>query len=221
MHYLGLALYAEGPTDYSFLCPLLERLCEDLCMGEAVQPVEVSAVLPLNHSASLNEAPREQRILAAAKEAQGAWGVLFVHADGAGNPGRARDQQVQPAIGGLHLDFSAHGRGVAVIPIRETEAWALVDGDALRNVFGTALTDDALGLPPSAGAVEAISDPKDSLNRAFAATHPTGRRRKQGISPLLNALGEQVSLALLRRLTAFTSLEDELREALRQLRILP
>ena len=119
------------------------------------------------------------------------------------------------------VNTEATGSGVAVIPVRETEAWALVDGDALRNIFGTTLTDGALGLPPSAGAVEAVSDPKDSLNRAFATTHPTGRRRKQGVSPLLNALGEQVSLPLLRQLTAFVSLEDELREALRQLRILP
>lgn len=144
MHYLGLALYAEGSTDYSFLCPLLERLCADLCTSEAVQEVEVSTVLALNHPAHLNNARREQRILAAAKEARGAWGVLFVHAD-----------------------------------------------------------------------------PKAALNGAFAATHPTGRRRKQGISPLLNALGEQVSLPRLRKLTAFALLEDELRQALRELRILP
>ncbi|WP_295390436.1 hypothetical protein [uncultured Thiodictyon sp.] len=120
-----------------------------------------------------------------------------------------------------YLEFSETGSGVAVIPIRETEAWALVDGNALSNVLGSTLTDTALGLPPSASAVEAVSDPKDWLNHAFAATHPTGRPRKQGISPLLNALAEHVSLPLLRRLTAFAALEDELGEALRQLRILP
>ena len=220
MHYLGLALYAEGPTDYGFLCPLLERLCEDLCTVEAVQPVEVSAVLPLNHPDSLSDAPREHRILGAAREALGAWDVLFVHADGAGNPGRARDQQVQPAIEGLRLEL-ATGAGVAVVPVRETEAWALVDGDALRRVFGTTLVDDALGLPPSVSAVETLLDPKALLMSAFTATHPTGRRRKQGVSPLLNALGEQVALPRLRRLTAFAALEAELRQALRQLRILP
>lgn len=220
MQYLGLALYAEGPTDYSFLCPLLERLCEDLCTGEAVEPVEVSVVLPLTHPVRLKDAPREKRILAAAQEARGAWGVLFVHADGAGNPARVRDQQIQPAINGLHSTPGADGRGVAVIPVRETEAWALVDGDALRRVFGTTLTDHALGLPSSAGAVESALDPKASLNDAFNATYPTGRRRKKGISPLLNGLGEQVSLPLLRQLSAFAALEDELRQALRALRIL-
>lgn len=37
MHYLGLALYAEGATDYYFLRPLLLRLCEDICTQEASQ----------------------------------------------------------------------------------------------------------------------------------------------------------------------------------------
>ena len=38
MQYLGLALYAEGKTDYRFLRPLLLRLCLSAC-GRAVQPV--------------------------------------------------------------------------------------------------------------------------------------------------------------------------------------
>ena len=40
MQYLGLALYAEGSTDYQFLCPLLLRLCESAC-AQATQPVEI------------------------------------------------------------------------------------------------------------------------------------------------------------------------------------
>ena len=31
MHYLGLALYAEGRTDDRFLGPVLRRLCEEVC----------------------------------------------------------------------------------------------------------------------------------------------------------------------------------------------
>ncbi len=41
MHYLGIALYAEGPTDYYFLRPLLQRLCEDICLRESPHSVEV------------------------------------------------------------------------------------------------------------------------------------------------------------------------------------
>lgn len=220
MHYLGLALYAEGPTDYYFLRPVLQRLCEDICTQESTQPVEVSEVNPLDHPDASSEAPREQRILAAAKDARGSWNLLFVHADGAGDSVRARAQQVQPAIDLLQQELAREGAGVAVIPVRETEAWAICDGDALRQVFGTTLNDEQMELPRLPSLVESDLDPKETLRKAFLHTTPSGRHKKQGVSPMLNALGEQVSLQQLRRLSAFSALENELKQALQQLRIL-
>jgi len=60
MHYLGLALYAEGRTDYYFLRPLLLRLCEDICLNEANQAVEFGEeVIGLNDAGSTERrAPR-------------------------------------------------------------------------------------------------------------------------------------------------------------------
>ena len=221
MHYLGLALYAEGRTDYYFLCPLLQRLCEDICAQEANQLVEISAVLRLDHPYTSDNAPRAIRIRDAAKLANGAWRILFVHADGSADPGRARDQQAQPAIDRLRQEFAGQGLGVAVIPVRETEAWAMADGDALRRVFDTSLSDKDMGLPTTARALESDTDPKATLNAAFSLTMPSGRRKRQGVSPLLNGVGEQASLQRLRELTAFASMEAELRQALKTLRILP
>lgn len=219
MRYLGLALYAEGSTDYHFLRPLLQRLCEELCANEALAPVEVSEVLALNHPAGTNEEAREQRVLAAAKEARGSWRILFVHADGASDPMRARDEQVEPSLGLLRDTFEGEGIGVAVVPVRESEAWAIADGDAIRSAFGTNLNDGQLGLPPRR-AVETAADPKAVLQAAFLATKPSGRRRKQGSSPYLNTLGEAVSLDQLRELGAFKRLIEELRGALKHLQIL-
>ena len=219
MQYLGLALYAEGPTDYYFLRPLLQRLCEDLCAREATDQVDVSEVKDLNHPVEVRDEPREQRILAAAKRAEGAWRILFVHADGANDPARARGEQVAPSLELLRDTFRDKGVGVAVVPIRETEAWAIADGEAIRSAFGTRLSDDQLGLP-ARRAVEAVTDPKAILLAAFHATNPTGRRRKQGTSPYLNTLGEAVSLDQLSELTAFNRLVVELRAALQELRIL-
>jgi len=219
MQYLGLALYAEGSTDYYFLRPLLQRLCEELCASEALAPVEVSEVLELNHPSETNEEAREERVLAAAREARGSWRILFVHADGANDPVRARDEQVEPSLGLLRDAFESEGIGVAVVPVRETEAWAIADGDAIRSAFGTNLNDGQLGLP-SRRAVETAADPKAVLQAAFLATKPSGRRRKQGTSPYLNTLGEEVSLDQLRELRTFKKLIDELRVALKQLQIL-
>lgn len=220
MRYLGLALYAEGRTDYYFLQPLLERLCVDICLHEASGLVEVTSVLGLDHPPASEQDSRAVRIREAARGALGQWSVLFVHADGAGDPARARAQQLTPALDMLQADFAAFGRGVAVVPIRETEAWALVDGDALRQVFGTNLDDQALGLPQPVHRAEAVTDPKQCLAMAFAATAPTGARRRRGVSDSLAALGGQISLERLRLLGSFLALEQELKGALRGLNFL-
>lgn len=220
MHFIGLALYAEGPTDYHFLRPLLLRLCSDICLREASAPVEFSEeVIALNHSAAVDDRPRPHRIVDAAKQASGAWRIVFVHTDGASDPARARLTLAQPALELLHQECPADGVGVAVIPVRETEAWTLVDGDALRAVFGTNLDDKQLALP-AIGSVESVADPKQRLADAFIATNPPPSRRRKGPSPMLSALGDTVSLEHLRQLSGFQRLESELRGALRQLAVL-
>lgn len=220
MHYLGIALYAEGPTDYHFLRPLLQRLCEDICLRESPHSVEFSEVLALDHSDKVKDASREERILQAARAARNAWRILFVHTDGSNDPARARKQLVEPALALLEQKMDRQWCSVALIPIRETEAWAIWDGDALRRVFGSTLSDQDLGLAVNANSVESIADPKAALNQAFLATQPSGRRRRQGVSPMLNALGEQVSLERLRQVAGFARFEAELKQALRKLNIL-
>ncbi|MCK2097449.1 DUF4276 family protein [Thauera aromatica] len=221
MHYLGLALYAEGPTDYYFLRPVLLRLCEDICLHEANQAVEFGEeVISLNEPARVKDAPREERIVEAAREARGAWRIVFIHTDGAGSAERARATCAQPAIDRLAQELPNDGVGVAVVPIRETESWALADGDAIRKVFGTLLSDSALGLPRNAPSVETMLDPKKALDDAFLKTNPTSRKRRHGASPMLNALGESVSLERLRLLPGFQALEHELRQELEGLGIL-
>lgn len=220
MIYLGLALYAEGPTDDHFLQPLLHRLCDDLCLRGATQPVDIGGVVRLDDVAQAEGRPREARIVEAARQHQGAWQVLFVHTDGAGDVDQARRQRTQPALDALTREFAGAGCGVAVVPVRETEAWAICDGEALRQVLGTTLDDRSLGLPASARAAESVPDPKAALNGAFRSTNPAPKRLRRGVSPLLNALGESVSLERLRQLPSFLALEDELRVALHRLRVL-
>lgn len=106
------------------------------------------------------------------------------------------------------------------MPVRETETWAILDGDALRQVLGTTLTDQAMGLPRTAREAEKVKDPKALLNHAFKATQPTGRRKSLGTSPHLAAMGECVALDKLRGAASFAALEAELTDALRYLAIL-
>jgi len=220
MRVLGLALYAEGPTDYRFLRPILQRLCEDLCLKRSDAVVEVNEVLGLNHSSSYDNSPREDRIIAAATEARGAWNILFVHADGSPDALRALTTQVMPALARIENDFSPSERGVAVMPVRETEAWALVDGEALRCVWGTRLTDTDLELPQLGSDIERIGDPKLSLKTAYLATNPPEKRRREGPAPYLTSIAEAVSLDRLRALEAFAKLEKDLTRVLIDMRFI-
>lgn len=220
MKYLGLALYAEGPTDYEFLCPLLLRVCEDLALRSS-QPVELSEVLGLNHPPGAAEDPREERILAAAKAATGQWTVLFVHADGAGDFAAKRREQVDPVLRALLADPSSSGRGCAVLPVRETEAWALADPKAFGIV--SAGSGGRLSVvPASAKGVERVEDPKVTLREAVRERHvSSARRRRKSSGPTLADLGRTVSLARLREVPSWQRFEAELAEVLHDLRILP
>lgn len=220
MVYLGLALYAEGATDYRFLCPLLLRLCEDVCLQHARLPVDISAVLPLDDAHGMKGAPRGERIAHAARHAAGSWNVLFVHTDGSGDPELAARERCTPGIDLVQRSSLPRAEGVAVVPVRETEAWVLTDGDALRAVFGTTLGDAAMNLPASAAAAESVIDPKQRLDEVFSMTRPRGRRARTGSGALLNALGERVALTRLRRVPSFTKMEADLIVALQRLQVL-
>lgn len=218
MRYLGLALYAEGPTDYYFLKPLLRRVCEELCASRSDERLEIGDVLELDDPIDLRDQSREYRIAAAARAARSAWHILFIHADGAGQTDRARNEQVAPAMQRLAAELGSGYSSVAVIPIRETEAWLLADGNALRQAFGTSLDNNELGIPISPRDVERIADPKQVLDAACTTATQRRRSRQKKSSAYFELIGERVSLPELRRVPAFQAMHEELIAALQQLR---
>ena len=113
------------------------------------------------------------------------------------------------------------GACVAVIPVKEVDAWTLVDGEALRGALGTTLGDTELHVVSRPADVERITDPKVEWRSALgAALGPAGRRRAR-TGDYYARVGERVELAKLRQVPAFLRLEDELRAALREIGILP
>lgn len=212
MHYLSLALFAEGPTDHRFLCPLLQRLCLDLCLTRCRTPVEVGEVLELHSPPALR--PREIRISEAAKQSANAWRILFVHTDGESNPTTVRAERIDPALQRLRTELPENRSGVGIVPVRETEAWLMADGNALRQAFGTSLSDERLGVTKPPRRVEQLTDPKLAFASAFAATSPNSTRKRLGATAFLNVLGECISLAILRQIPAFQTLEAELTDVL-------
>lgn len=212
--WLGLALYAEGPTDHRFLDELLRRAAEHLLL-DAGHAAELSAVQRL--PAFVGDSTRADRIAAGAERAQGAFHVLFVHADGGGDPQRARTERVQPGIDTMHERLGAGGRcGVAVVPVRETEAWALADANCLRRVLGTTRSAVELGLPESADDIERLMDPKATFAAVVRAARGGRRgRRRPAPTSYLDLIGQQARVTELIRLTAFATMLEDLDEALR------
>ena len=218
MRHLSAALYCEGTTDAQFLRPLLLRLCEEKA-ALARETVEVADVMVLADQHEDRHLPRSERIERAANAADGAWLVLFIHADADGRDGRAaKVERVQPAVERLQGRLGPTRQAVAVVPIRMTEAWVLADLDAFRSSIGTTRDARALGLVDVlAHGPDHVPDPKALLRAAITATRP--RSRGVHLGAYLGLIAEATSLDQLRRLEAFRQLEADLEAALRNLGI--
>ena len=220
MAYLGLALYAEGPSDYRFLSPLLVRVVEDIFFERPAGMLDLGPMIELTEPDEFRGEPRASRIVEAARVAAGGFHILFVHADGSADHEQARREQVEPGLQRFLHEFPSGYEGVAVVPVREMEAWAIADGDALRGAFGTTLSDGDLGIPLRARDIERELDPKRVLEQAYARVLgevPRGRGKTS--AAFLDLIGQTVSLRRLSELQAFQRLRTEITTALRALHI--
>jgi len=214
--WLGLALYAEGPTDHHFLDELLRRAVEHLLLDSG-HAVELSSVQRL--PVSSGQSDRAARIASGAEAVQGAFHLLFVHADGAGDAARAKSERVQPGLDAVNARLGAAGRaGVAVIPVKETEAWALADSACLLEILGTKRSPTEVGLPESPREIEALADPKATFAAIVRAARPQRRgRRRPAPGPFLGLVGQQARISELGRLSAFDALLQDVDAALTSL----
>ena len=142
-----------------------------------------------------------------------------MHADGGADPSAARSSNVAPGLQRVRERLGDAGRrGVAVVPVRETETWVLADGERLSRVLGTTRVAAELGVPADADELEALSDPKAVFAAAVRAARP-GRRHRRRPDPasFLELLGAEARIAALSRLSAFQVLLSDLQVALREL----
>jgi hypothetical protein len=201
MRWLGLALIAEGRSDDLFLPEVLRRSAQAVCGAwvEVANPLPVRAGCgPASHDALLEALDRED----------GAFTLVVYHHDGKSHP-----DQVRQAIAQFRARVDGSGRQepvVALVPVQETEAWALADGDALRAVLGVTWSDAQMLLPHRTRELESDPDPKATLHELFKKVTPWDVE-------YLARLGECVSLERLRELPAFQRWEDDLAEAIRTL----
>ena len=222
MRYLGLALFAEGPTDYRFLSPLLTRAVAEICLAHGQTRLDISDVIPLDTPELYREDRRSTRIREAARAAWGSFHLLFVHSDGWNDPDRVREEQTCPGMREVaELAADDVYEGIAVVPVRETEAWALCDGDALRAAFQTTLADEDLYVPQRARDAERLLDPKATLELAYTnVLGGSGRKRGRTSASFLTLIAETIDLGTLRELPSFKRLHDDMETALKNMHVL-
>ena len=217
MRYLSLALFAEGPSDHAFLQRIIYRSVFEIAARLSDQPVEIPEQFVRGRRTD-GHSGRVRSIPAAFADAirLGAVNLLFIHTDAGNDAAAALNDRVTPGCLSLHSACPDVSFGcIAVVPIRETEAWALADADALREEWGTRRANADLGLPLRTADVEGVADPKATLR---SAQHRASSRRIRARNESIPAgLGDRVNLNVLRQMSAFTTFESCVEEGLKEL----
>ncbi|MEZ0111216.1 hypothetical protein ABH920_005231 [Catenulispora sp. EB89] len=198
-------LVCEGASDEWFLPVLLRRAIQRLCDGGRVEvqvEVEVAAAdhqRPDTIIDALDELPR--------------FDVVLYHHDG--TPAASAEAKIEE----VRRDVTTVRREpfVAVVPVRETEAWLLADVATLARAVGVPSAVVIEAAAARAKDVEGVADPKKALNSLAAAA--AGRRRSgsrlQAERPdLYAAVAADLDLDRLRQVPSFQRWWDEMAQAL-------
>jgi hypothetical protein len=201
--YIRAGVYAEGPTDYEFLLPLLDRLLDSLASSLFPGAYEVGPTCGID--ASPGPGGRAQRISEAVHDSWETCTLFVIHTDGAGDPEGALKNSVEP---GVEAARSARPErpvvAAACVPVREIEAWLLADASVFRAILGAA--------PSCPADPERELDPKATLRRLLKEG---GARRPP--ERMYAFFGERVGIDALRSLPAFRAFEAALVAALREI----
>lgn len=206
---ISFVFIGEGSSDTGLLTHL-----ELLCVSAGAD--EVRGVIPdfsrLNYDHAL---PNRLR---AARQLEPDTNLFFIHHDADAPDSSRAYQTIRQAVESSQLD-QPH---IAVVPVQETEAWLLLDAQAIRSVAGKPKGRTDLNLPPPQR-VEATASPKERLSEALmAAADLQGRRReifKSRFDKHRHLLLERLPLGgPLERLEGWRRLRDDTAAAIANLR---
>lgn len=205
MTWIAPALYAEGPTDYRFLRALLDTLLPVIAEAALPEIPTVGQTITIDAPAPAPNSRAERIVAAIAASYPDECNLFIVHADGDSDPEGAKRERVNP---GFEL---ARSRWpdialAACVPVREIEAWMLVDPEIFVAQLGHK-TPPVLPRDP-----EGVSDSKRTLTELIAAPF---KRRPPAVENYYEVFGNNVRLDALRRLPAFRQFESNLVAAIR------
>lgn len=161
---IHFAFVGEGPSDAG----LSEKL-EDLCLRfGATEAAGVALDLRLTSLPSRTVEEKIEATLQLEPDAD----IVFVHRDADSRDPQPRRAEIQDAVQQIDMDKPC----VPVIPVQETEAWLLLDENAIRYVAENPNSRVPLDLP-TATRVESIANPKERLKDILIhASELSGRR---------------------------------------------
>jgi len=142
--------------------------------------------------------------------------LLFVHRDAEKDTREKRWEEIRRAASGAGIPSF-----VPVVPVRMTEAWLLIDEEAIRRAAGNPNGEVPLLLPKLAK-LETMADPKKVLRECLIrASEKTGRRLQQferDLAERAQRVAELITdFSPLRQLSAFRCVENDAREETKKL----
>jgi hypothetical protein len=206
--FLLALLVCEGASDEWFLPVVLRRAIQRLCDGGPGEvQVEVEAV-GADH--------QRPKTIIDMLDQMGRFEVLLYHHDGA-PPGTAQSKvdEVRRAVTAVRSEPF-----VAVVPVRETEAWLLADHEALLDTVGKGALPLLVLEAPRAKEVEGLTDPKHILNAAMrmaAGRRASGSKLQAERPDIYAAVAANLDLDRLRQVPSFQRWWDEMAQALEKM----
>jgi hypothetical protein len=161
---IHFVLLSEGSGDDALLSHL-----ENLCVTAGAD--EVTSTAP--DFARLGQVGHrvEDKVAAAAILEPDA-SILFIHRDADNRDAQPRIDEIRTAVASVAVDV----RWIAVVPVQETEAWLLIDEQAIRTAAYRPTGRRVLNLPKPPS-IERTARPKEVLKEALIqASELTGRR---------------------------------------------
>ena len=142
--------------------------------------------------------------------------MVFIHRDSDGPDRDGREREIRRGVeeSGFPHPF------IPVIPVQETEAWLLLDEQAIRDVVASQ-GKQPLRLPKP-NAIEGTRNPKEILQKALLAASETSGRRlkkeKNSFSRHRRVLMQRLDpFGAVRNLPSWQCLERDIKRALEQL----
>ena len=142
--------------------------------------------------------------------------MVFIHRDSDGPDRKRREREIRRGVeeSGFPHPF------IPVIPVQETEAWLLLDEQAIRDVVASK-GKQPLRLPKP-NAIEGTRNPKEILQKALLAASETSGRRlkkeKNSFSRHRRVLMQRLDpFGAVRNLPSWQCLERDIKRALEQL----